>query len=437
MQHLEIAYVDIASLKPRANNPRIHSKAQIQLIANSIKEFGFVSPVLTDAEKNVLAGHGRLEAAALVGMKEVPTVCISHLSAAQARALLIADNKVAELAGWNRDLLALELKELETASLKMTDFGFNAAELEAFKARLRSLEPKNLDAVPEIDKKAPPVSRLGDIWAIGSHALACGSALDASVYERLLGGKAACVFTDPPYNVPVKGHVSGLGKMQHREFAMASGEMTQVEFEGFLEIVFRNLANYTVDGAIHFYCMDWRHMEELQAAARSAKLSLQNLCIWVKSNGGMGSLYRSRHELVFVYKNGTAPHTNNVELGKNGRNRTNVWEYPGMTAFGAKRDAELALHPTVKPVEMVADALLDCSKPGDVIWDPFSGSGTTLVAAETVGRVCCAIELDAYYVDTAVKRLVGITGAKTELVETGETFEEVAARRAAEACKAA
>ena len=437
MNNIAITYVDIARLKPRPNNPRVHSKPQVQLIANSIKEFGFVSPILTDAEMKVIVGHGRLEAAAQIGMKEVPIVCISHLTDDQARALLIADNKLAEKAGWNPDLLALELKELEAASLKMTDFGFNTAELDAFKARLRSLEPKNLDTVPEIDKSAPPVSRMGDIWCIGSHGLACGSALDPAVYDRLYSGKADCVFTDPPYNVPVKGHVSGLGKVQHREFAMASGEMTDGEFERFLETVFQNLAKFTADGAIHYYCMDWRHIEELQAAARSAKLSLQNLCVWVKSNGGMGSLYRSRHELIFVYKNGTAPHTNNVELGKNGRNRTNVWEYPGMTAFGAKRDAELAMHPTVKPVEMVADALLDCSKPGDVILDPFSGSGTTLVAAESVGRICCAIELDPYYVDTAVKRLAGVAGAKTELVETGETFEEVAARRAAEASKAA
>lgn len=437
MNDLNIKYLDISSLKPRKSNPRLHSKAQIQLIANSIREFGFVSPVLVDAENQLLAGHGRLEAAKMVGLEKVPAVCVGHLTADQARALLIADNKVAEAAGWDKALLALELKELEAASFKMTDFGFNAAELDAFRASLRSLEPHNLDAVPDVDRQAPAVSRLGDIWVVGPHGLMCGDARDPKSYEGLLPSKAACAFTDPPYNVPVKGHVSGLGKVQHREFAMASGEMSEGQFTGFLETVFANLANFTADGAIHFYCMDWRHIEELQAAARSAKLSLQNLCVWVKNNGGMGALYRSRHELVFVYKNGTAPHVNNVELGKNGRNRTNVWEYAGMTAFGAKRDSELAMHPTVKPVEMVADALLDCSRRGDVVLDPFAGSGSTLVAAEAVGRVGCGIEIDPYYVDTALKRLAGVVEAKVELVETGESFEEVAARRAAEAPKAA
>jgi len=245
------------------------------------------------------------------------------------------------------------------------------------------------------------------------------------------GAEAQMIFTDPPYNVPIEGHVSGLGKLKHREFAMASGEMTEAEFTAFLATVFQNLAGHSAAGAIHFVCMDWRHLGEVLAAGKSAYSEFKNLCVWVKTNGGMGSLYRSQHELVFVFKSGTGPHINNIQLGKHGRNRTNIWTYPGITSFGKDRDAELARHPTPKPPSLVADALLDCSKRGGIVLDAFAGSGTTLVAAERTGRRGYGIELDSHYCDVIIRRLA--TAAKVEAVHavTGQPFAEIERERAA------
>lgn len=247
---------------------------------------------------------------------------------------------------------------------------------------------------------------MGDIWEIGLHRLICGDALDPEAYTQLLAGESAqMAFTDPPYNVPINGHVSGLGKIRHREFAMASGEMDEATFTGFLSSVFTNMANSSRKGAIQYICMDWRHIIEMMTAGTKAYSNFLNLCVWAKTNGGMGSLYRSQHELVFVFKAGDSPHINNVELGRHGRNRTNVWNYPGINSFGKDRDSDLALHPTVKPVALVMDAILDCSKRKGIILDPFAGSGTTLVAAEKTGRLGFGIELDPRYCDVIVRRM--------------------------------
>jgi DNA methylase len=242
--------------------------------------------------------------------------------------------------------------------------------------------------------------------------------------------RAQIVFTDPPYNVPISGHVGGLGAIQHREFAMASGEMSPAEFTAFLQSVFGHLAAYSVDGAIHFQCMDWRHVSEIMAAGTAAYTDLKNICVWAKNNGGMGSLYRSQHEFVFVFKSGTAPHINNVELGKHGRYRTNVWNYAGVNSFGGDR-ADLTLHPTVKPVAMVADALRDCSHRKGNVLDAFVGSGTTLIAAEKTGRRGYGIEIDPAYCDVTVRRLLAVCGLEAVLEVTGQPFAEVEAERAA------
>jgi DNA modification methylase len=321
-------------------------------------------------------------------MADVPTVRVDHLSPVQIRAYVIADNRLAEKAGWDPALLSLELQELSVQpNFDVTVTGFEMAEIDLVVGEASDHEPEEADVIPEIDRFTPAVSRPGDCWRIGDHFLLCGDALKPRSYQRLLQGKRAqMVFTDPPYNVRIAGNVSGLGKNQHREFAMASGEMTQREFTNFLRRALTNLAEFSADGSIHFICMDWRHIRELTDAAGDAYTDLKNICVWSKSNAGMGSLYRSAHELIFVYKNGSARHINNVELGRFGRSRTNVWQYAGMSSFGKDRDTSLAGHPTPKPLALVGDAILDCSKRGGIILDAFAGSGTTLPAAEKTGR---------------------------------------------------
>ncbi len=436
MDRLKIAYQSPAALQPRASNPRTHSKKQIRQIADSIQRFGFTNPVLIDEVSRIVAGHGRVEAAKLLGMEKVPTIRIEDLTDAEIRAYVIADNRLAENAGWDRELLAIKLQGLLDLDLdfEVTLTGFEMPEIDILIGELDEVEEDDpADESPELSD-GPPVTRSGDIWCLGKHRLICGDSTNPGTYARLLNGAdAQMVFTDPPYNVSIDGHVSGLGKVKHREFAMASGEMSEAEFTAFLATVFRNLADHSASGAIQFICMDWRHIGEVIAAGGNAYSELKNLCVWGKTNGGMGSLYRSQHELVFVFKAGTGPHINNVELGKHGRYRTNLWSYPGINAFGRTRDAELALHPTVKPVKLVADAILDCSKRGGIVLDAFAGSGTTLIAAEKTGRRGYGIELDSRYCDVIVKRVAAAAKIEAIHVATGKPFAEIERERAAEA----
>jgi DNA modification methylase len=424
---LAVEYVQPADLQPARRNPRTHSKKQLRQIARSIEEFGFTNPLLIDHNCRIIAGHGRLEAAKLLGLNRVPVIRLENLSEDQIRAYVIADNKLAENAGWDRELLALELQYLSDIDVDfdVSVIGFETAEIDDLIGELR------LDGANDSDNDIPPivagpaVTQAGDLWQIGPHRLICGDATDSAIYGHLLGDeKAQIVFTDPPYNVPIDGHVSGLGEVQHREFAMASGEMSEAEFTEFLTAVCRQLAAVSADGAIHFVCMDWRHMDELLAAGRAAYTELKNLCVWTKTNGGMGSLYRSQHELVFVFKHGRGAHINNVQLGQYGRYRTNVWSYAGMNTFGEDRDAELAMHPTVKPVDLVADAVLDCSDRNGIVLDAFAGSGTTLLAAERTGRRGYGIELDPHYCDVILRRLE-TAGLEAVHVKSGLSFAEI------------
>jgi DNA modification methylase len=428
---LKITYKSPTHLKPRINNPRTHTKKQIEQIAASIKEFGFISPVLIDGADGIIAGHGRVEAAKLIGMSDVPTVCVDHLKPAQVRAYVIADNKLAENAGWDRALLALELQELSVdLNFDVTVTGFETAEIDLLIQDLNQGTPDEADEVPEVDRAEPAVSRPGDLWRIGNHVLLCGDALNKDNYAELLESKKAqMVFTDPPYNVAIAGHVSGLGKVKHREFAMASGEMSPDEFTKFLETAFISFAQFSSDGSMHFICMDWRHIRELLDAAAKPYREFKNLCVWSKTNAGMGSLYRSQHELVFVFKNGNAPHINNVELGRFGRSRSNIWNYAGQNTFGGDRETELAMHPTVKPVALVADAILDCSKRGQIVLDAFAGSGTTLIAAEKTGRHGYGIEIDPYYVDTIIRRFEAVYGVKAQHTDSNLDFAAMNHRR--------
>lgn len=426
-----VIYKSPADLKLRTNNPRTHSKRQIEQIAVSIKTFGFVNPVLIDGEDIIIAGHGRVEAAKFIGMSDVPVIRVDHLTPAQIRAYVIADNKLAENAGWDHELLALELRELSVdLNFDVTITGFETAEIDLLIQDLDQHKPDQADQVPKLDRTTPAISHPGDLWCIGNHRLLCGDALNKSVYAKLLGSTTAqMVFTDPPYNVAIAGNVSGLGKTKHREFEMASGEMSSEEFTKFLEAAFARLVEFSASGSIHFICMDWRHLRELSDAGLETYSELKNLCVWSKTNGGMGSLYRSAHELVFVFKNGSAPHINNVELGRFGRNRTNVWTYAGQTSFGGDRTTELAMHPTVKPVALIADAILDCSNRGGAILDGFAGSGSTLIAAEKTGRHGFGIEIDPYYVDTILRRFEAVFGISARLAGSDLDFASVTQKR--------
>ncbi|MFO1148083.1 MAG: DNA methyltransferase [Alsobacter sp.] len=415
----------VAALKPYAGNARRHSKKQIRQIADSIRAFGFNVPLLIDREGTILSGHGRLEAALLLGMIELPVIRVSDLSEAQKRALILAENKIAENASWDQTKLALELQsiiELD-ADFELTITGFETGEIDSTLQILSGADEQDSINDLVLPDPARAVSKLGDLWHLGSHRLLCGDARERSSYERLMAGeRAQMVFTDPPYNVPIAGHVTGKGQHQHREFAMASGEMSEAEFSAFLAGFIEPLVASCADGAVSFVCMDWRHLLALLTVGAAHFSELLNLCVWNKSNGGMGSLYRSKHELIAVFKVGKGPHINNIALGRHGRNRTNVWDYAGLNAPVAGRDRALALHPTVKPAPLVADAIRDCSNHGDLILDPFCGSGTTLIAAEKTGRAARCMEVDPLYVDAAVRRWERATGLKARHADTDRLF---------------
>ena len=430
---LSVVYRRIDDLKPDPANPRLHSKKQIRQIANSIEVFGFIVPILIDRDGKVIAGHGRLLACRELGITDAPTLCLDHLTPAQARAFMIADNRLTEIATWDDRLLAQQLKDLSLLGLdfSLEVIGFEMGEIDL---RIASLEdmPEQADdpadAVPELSL-GPPVSKLGDLWVLGHHRISCGNALDPDAFAALMGEeRAAMVFTDPPYNVPIDGHASGLGAIHHRPFPMASGEMDEAEFAAFLGQSCRNLAAFSADGSLHYVCMDWRHLGELLAAGREAYGELKNLCVWVKDNAGMGSFYRSQHELVLVFKQRRGSHRNNVQLGQFGRNRSNVWRYPGVNSFArcSEEGNPLALHPTVKPAAMVEDAILDCSARGDIVLDAFLGSGTTVIAAERIGRRCYGLDLDSAYVDTTIRRWQALTGESAHHAVSGRSFDDLA-----------
>lgn len=430
---LKMTYRKVDDLKPYAGNARTHSAKQITQIAASIRQFGFTNPVLVDGASGIVAGHGRVAAARQLGMTEVPVIELAHLSEAERRAYVIADNRLAELAGWDRDILAIELQALSEMDL---DFDLEITGYETAELDLLLDGPAADQTDPDDDiagmKTGPAVTRPGDIWLLGKHRLICGDARHTDTFTALMeSDRAKAVFTDPPYNVKIGGHVCGSGAIQHREFAMASGEMDVAGFTAFLGSTLGAMADVSVDGAIHFVCMDWRHMGELRSAGDKVYSELKNLVVWKKSNGGMGTFYRSQHELVFVYKVGTAPHTNTFGLGDTGRYRTNVWDYPGVNSFGANQK-DLALHPTVKPVALVADAIKDVTERGEIVLDGFGGSGTTLIAAERTGRVARLVELDPLYCDVICRRYEARTGRPAQLCGTEQIFSDVAIARADE-----
>jgi DNA modification methylase len=393
----QLLFVAIGDLIPDPHNPRKHGRAQINAIARSIESFGFNAPILVDKNNKIIAGHGRYEAAMLVGIDKVPVILLDHLTPTQAKAYLLADNKLTDRSTWDEPKLAIQLKELSDLVLDfdIEAIGFEPPEIDL---RIQSLDSALEEADDQFElTTGPVVSMTGDLWLLGSHRLYCGSALDTTSYD-----------------------------------ALSNGEMSEAEFTGFLQQTFQRICGYCRDGALIYSFMDWRHMSEILAAGRAADLDLLNLCIWAKTNGGMGSLYRSRHELVFVFKNGKDPHTNNIQLGRFGRNRSNVWNSPGANGFarsGPKK--HLGSHPTVKPIALIADAILDCTQRNDIVIDPYLGSGTTILAAERTGRRCHAIEIDGRYVDTAIKRWERLTKQKAKDTD-GKTFAQTRSDRGAD-----
>jgi DNA modification methylase len=427
---VQIEYRAVTELTLDTRNPRQHSQRQITQLADSIREFGFVMPVIVDEKGRVVIGHGRVLAARKLGMPRIPVVEIRHLSPPQLKALRIADNRLAQNAHWDERLLGeslLELKELDR-DFDLSITGFSLPEIDLAIQKLSEPVVEDIDDVGS--ETGVQVCQLGDVWELGGHHVHCGDATSEAAFERLMTyNRADVVLVDPPYNVRIDGHASGKGKVRHREFAQGSGEFSREEFIGFLAGSCTLLKNYSKNGAIHFVCMDWKHLDELLAAGREVYTELKNIVVWVKSTAGMGSLYRSQHELICVFKSGSGRHINNVELGKNGRNRTNVWEYDSAGTQARKGNNVLELHPTVKPVQLVMDALLDCSNRGDIVLDSFLGSGTTLLAAERTGRVCRGIELDPLYVDTAIRRWQNLTGRDAVRVSDGKLFRDIEAER--------
>jgi DNA modification methylase len=425
---ISVVSMRVAHLRPYTGNARTHSKKQIRQIADSIRKFGFTNPVLISDDNEIIAGHGRVEAAKHLGMQSVPTLRLSHLDATQRRAYVIADNKLALNAGWDRKLLTIELQALIDLEFDVEVTGFSSAEVDLLfdEARDSSPDPEHAadNDIPPLADPVSAVTRCGDLWLLDRHRLLCGDSRHAESYDHLLQDERAdLIFTDPLFNFPIDGHVCGLSRIWHRAFAMGTGEMPREAFTGFLQATLGHAAASCRDGAIAFVCMDWHHMGELLAAGLAVFSELKNLCIWNKTNGGMGSFYRSKHELVFVFKLGSAPHANT------GRYRTNVWDYAGVNTLRPGRDEELAMHPTVKPVALVAEAIKDCSRRGEIVLDPFAGSGTTLVAAEKTGRGARLIEFDPAYCDQIVRRFEQVTGKHAKLATTGRSFEAVAKER--------
>jgi len=414
-------HVPVADCQPLGRATRKHSPKQVRKLTASLEKFGFVCPILIDAKGRVVAGWGLVLAARQLGLGAVPAVCLTDLSDPDLRMLRLALNRIAEDSTWDREMLGLEFCEIQTLEpqSELIISGFEMGEIDASIGNGIDQED-DLPLAPE--PRAAPVTRPGDVWHLGDHRVACGDALLPESYGKVLGtDKAEMSFSDPPYNLRI-ADVSGLGATKHTEFAMASGEMSSAEFEAFLQTSFRHAANWSQNGAIHFVCMDWRHLSEVSAAGRGVYSELKNLCIWNKTNAGMGTLYRGKHELIFVFKVGKQPHINNVALGRYGRNRPNVWDYFGQNTLSGTTKSKLALHPTVKPVALVADAICDCSNRGGLILDPFGGAGTTLIAAERTGRRARLIELDPGYVDVIVERWQRLTGRTAVRAVGGQPF---------------
>jgi DNA modification methylase len=422
-----ITYRNPNELRPSPRNSRKHTTTQISRIALSIATYGFVEPAIITRDDEIVVGHARIAAALKLGLDTIPTICAEGMSAAQVRAYRIASNRLAELSDWDEELLALELSELEVleCGFDLTTTGWDNADIDRLTG-LYSLEQDDEESPMPPTRPEAAVSKSGDHWQLGVHSLLCADATKPESYSTLMDGALArMILSDIPYNLTIPGVVSGLGKVTHSNFRMASGEMGDPEFTRFMTTVFRLMAAASLDGSLHYIFMDWRSLALLLRAGKIVYSELKAIITWVKSAGGMGSLYRQQSEFVVVFKNGTASHVNNIELGRHGRNRTTVWQYAGMNSFQPDRAELLAAHPTCKPISLCADAILDCTKRGDIVLDPFVGSGTCILSAERTERICRAMELEPLYVDVALRRFRRETGIEPVHIASGKTLAEI------------
>jgi hypothetical protein len=411
--------IPVAGCKPLGRETRKHPPLQVRKLAASLDRFGFVLPILIDAQGRVVAGWGLVLAARQLGLNEVPAVSLTDLSEAELRVLRVALNRIADDGAWDRQALALEFSEILDLApqIDLEISGFETGEIDLL------LDRSGIDQDDElapIDAESTPVSRLGDRWILGEHCLLCGDALRGESYASVMGtDKAQMMFADPPYNLPIEGHVPGLGAvLKPTDLVMASGELSASAYQMFLRTALGHAASHSINGAIHYVCMDWRRQCELMAAGDEVYGARMNLCVWTKSNAEIGLLYRSQHEFVFVFKVGQGG--NDVPLGRHGRHRSDVWDYGSDNSLNGSAKSKLA--PTVKPVAMIADAMQDCSDRGGLIIDPFGGSGTTLIAAERTGRRARVIELNPILVDASIERWQRLTGGTALHADTGRPF---------------
>ena len=420
----DIEYWPLDRLTPYAGNPRLHPERQVVALTASMHEFGIAFPFLTDEHGTLICGHARLEAARRLGVTEVPVLVARYWSAQQVKSYRLADNRLAQLGSWSAELLKIEIAGIiEIAEVPVEVMGWSTGEIDVIlDGESAGVGNDPADEVPA--PPAAPVSRIGDLWKLGDHRLLCGSSLEADSWTRLMSGKVgALCLSDGPFNCKINGHVSGTKRFS--EFAMASGEMTFEQFIDFNTQWLNASKAVLKDGALVMAFMDHAHLYELMTAGRNAGLHHLNMCIWAKTNGGMGSPWRSQYELVLVLKHGTAPHTDCVNLGRHGRYRTNIWTCAGANAFGPTRDADLADHPTVKPQKLLAEAIRDVTRSGDIVIDAFSGSGSTILACERTKRLGYAIEIEPRYVDVAIRRWEDATGQQASLETTGQTFTQM------------
>ncbi len=429
--------VPIDSVTPYGRQVRRHNKKKVEKLKKLIGHFGQVAPIVIDGNDVIIDGHAAWLAMKELGAGEVAVISVAGRSEAEIKALRLALNRLPMEAAWDDEHVRAELQDLVALSFDLDLTGFDTPEIDHI---LEIDVPKfnageDAENIPAVEPVA--ISGAGDIWLCGRHRLGCGDAREQTFVDRVrMGTKADVCFVDPPYNVPIDGFVCGKGRVRHREFAHATGELSTSEFTAFLVAALKALRASSTTSALIYACMDWRHVFELIGAGRDCGLDLFNVCVWAKTNAGMGSLYRNQHELICVFKAGPESHLNNVDLGRYGRNRSNVWTYRGFNAFGADRDALLASHPTVKPVAMISDALRDVSRRGGIVLDTFMGSGSTLIAAEETGRICIGTELDPLYVDVAIRRWQARTCRDAVHAETGELFEDRVRRLAAPSAEA-
>ena len=417
------------SLKNGPKRSRRTSAAQLARVIDSVRAFGLVVPLLIDRNDMIIAGHAVRDAALALNLLDVPCIVADHLNDAETRLLAVTLNRLGETGEWDLGALKIELGDLGLLGVDLSVTGFSLPEIDII--LMADADEDSEQDEPQPDLKNPAISRLGDLWLLGEHRLLCGDALDEASYSEVMDGAMAdAVFSDPPYNCKIAGFVSGLGKHKHTDFAMAVGEMSDDAFHAFLRSYLQLCKRHLSPGAVVYACMDWRQIDRLLGAGTAAGLKRINMAVWNKGSGGMGPLYRSAYELVAVFCNGPTPAINNVELGRHGRDRTNVWTVAGANRIGSSAAKALADHPTPKPVELVADALLDVTRRGGMILDPFMGSGTTIIAAERTGRKARGIELDPRYVDVAVRRWKAFNSGHAVHAVTGRTFAQTAVERA-------